>query len=134
MDEFYITAESLKTLLSSYKCPCNQDSQPHSIARKISPHIYASKPILGPERISISDCIDFAESTAEKCGYLISFVPKAAVQVTLQILISDLKQRAISCCRAGGLWKACLKPILDKWQVWNEKWNLFKIPPNPAWD
>jgi hypothetical protein len=134
IDEFNCTSESLKSILSSYTCPCNQGHQPLSIGKGISPHIYAKKPILGPDQISIDDCIDFSKSTAERCGYLISLVPKAAVKVTLQILINDLEKRAISCCKAGGIWKACLQPLVDKWQLWNEKWNLFKIPPDPTWD
>ena len=31
-------------------------------------------------------------------------------------------------------WKACLGPIVDKWQLWNSKWINFGIPPDPAWD
>lgn len=133
-DELYATADSLKLLLSSCKCNCNQDKQSQLTGNGLSHHIYGVKPILGPDQIPIQDCIDFAESTAEKCRYLIALVPKAQVQVTLQILVDDLAKRARSCCRAGGIWKACLQPIVDKWQLWNEKWNLFKIPPDPAWD
>ena len=134
IEEFYLAAESLKSILSSYTCPCIQEHPPHSALKAIPSHIYANKPILGPDHVSIGDCIKFATSTADKCYELISFIPKPAVQVTLRILIKDLEQRAIHCCRAGGIWKACLQPIVNKWQLWNEKWKLFKIPPDPAWD
>ncbi|NDE82945.1 MAG: hypothetical protein EB051_04975 [Chlamydiia bacterium] len=95
IEEFYLAAESLKSILSSYTCHCIQEHPPHSALKAIPSHVYANKPILGPDHVSIGDCIEFATSTADKCYELISFITKPAAQVTLRILIKDLEKRAI---------------------------------------
>jgi hypothetical protein len=91
-------------------------------------------PIYGPDHISIRECIEFAQGTTQKCRYLISLVPKPDIRVLLNIIVDDLENRAMNCCRAGGLWKACIQPLVNKWYSWNQKWQAFAIPPDPAWD
>lgn len=113
LDDLYATADSLKSIFNSFECNCDQNRNNPIANKNVLQHVYASKPILGPDRIPVQDCMNFAESTAEKCLYLMALVPKAHVQITLQILIDDLEKRAKSCCKAGGIWKACLQPIVD---------------------
>jgi hypothetical protein len=49
-------------------------------------------------------------------------------------IIAILETRALRCCETGDFWKACVLPIVKKWQLWKDKWNNFGIPPDPTWD
>lgn len=91
-------------------------------------------PILGADTVSIKECMDRVRGTINRANELISFVKRAEVQFILRNIIADLGDRSIRCCQSGGVWKACLRPLVNKWYKWNEKWRLFGIPPDPAWD
>jgi hypothetical protein len=91
------------------------------------------QPILGPDHISIRDCIDRVDAT-QNAAKLLIVKAKAEFQYILNNIIDDLAVRARNCCRAGGIWKTCLQPIVNRWHQWNEKWKIFGIPPDPAWD
>lgn len=132
MEDLYSTIDSLLSTFSF--CDCNSNRSFTRNNDMAFSKVHGTKPIYGPNTVSVQDCLQFAEGTARNCRYLISLVPKAHVQVTLNILVDDLLERARRCCKAGGIWKTCLQPIVDKWQLWNEKWNLLRIPPDPAWD
>ncbi|MEN9344254.1 MAG: hypothetical protein RLZZ453_1041 [Chlamydiota bacterium] len=133
MDAFHKTTEELAKLLKSAKC-CAQSDCVREPTLYLASDSNKNVPIHGPDRISISDCLEFVDGTVNKCRYLIECVPKAEAQVILNIMIDGLAQEAKTCCRKGGIWKACLQPLVNKWYLWNQKWKLFSIPPDPAWD
>jgi hypothetical protein len=89
--------------------------------------------IYGPDEISIEDCIDMVNNTANLSKILISKAPSTA-RAVLTVCIDRLAGEARKCCRAGGLWKACFQPLANKYHQWNQKWKVFGIPPDPAWD
>lgn len=129
MDQFYESLDLLNHLLASCTC-CFQENNSIRLVSTTN----GNQPIYGPDRISVQECIEFAEGTVEKCRYLIQCVPKRETRVILNILIDGLNKQAIACCKAGGIWKACLQPLVNKWYLWNQKWKLFSIPPDPTWD
>ncbi len=89
--------------------------------------------IEGPDIATITQSINRVDATQKAAGILIA-TAKTEVRHILNCIIEDLANRARNCCRAGGLWKICLQPLVDKWYQWNEKWQIFGIPPDPAWD
>lgn len=134
LDQFHAVVDAIKEFLDVYKCAgclekhtdlCSYDEM---ISEKLS-----DRPILGPDRISIEKCIERAQETANYAKIIIGF-SKSRAQFILNTLIDDLTGRAIQCCMAGGLWKTCIQPLVNKWYQWNEKWKIFGIPPDPAWD
>jgi hypothetical protein len=137
MNELYFIEGEIRKIFNNFDCKRVGKKSDLSRSRLHLEHSLAAKdsekPILGPDRISIDDCIDRAQKTAKASRILILKAP-LSVQTILNILIDDLQDRAIYCCLSGGIWKACLRPILNKWQLWNEKWKTFGIPPDPAWD
>lgn len=90
-------------------------------------------PIHGPDQISIQDCIDLIENTRAYAKLLILKAP-ARVRGILTFTVDQLADTGRSCCRAGGVWKACFQPLANKYHLWNQKWKMFGIPPDPAWD
>ncbi len=137
MEEFHSTEQEIRNLFDTFECKKiekRQDSNRPGFRFGYSAMAAnAEKPILGPDEISISECVRRARTIAGSSRILISN-SRVDVQTFLNTLISDLEERSVRCCYAGGVWKACLQPIANKWQKWNEKWNVFGIPPNPAWD
>ena len=74
------------------------------------------KEIFGENEISIEDCIKRTENTVNAIKDILALTSvspkwKAAFIASLYLL----EDKAISCCRAGGVWKACLQPLLEKW-------------------
>lgn len=65
---------------------------------------------------------------------LINALPKNAAKIALGSIIAILEQKALDCCVAGGLWKACVGPLAEKFNNWNQKWKVLRIPPDPAFD
>lgn len=82
----------------------------------------------------MKECLERVGNTVSMSKKLIAFVKRKEVVFLLTTLIDGLEERASRCCRAGGLWKACLQPLVNKWHLWNQKWKVFGIPPDPAWD
>ncbi len=130
MEEFYAAVKVMQAELETGYCLDCQKARDSAYRIELT---YSSE-ILGPDKISIQDCIDRVQGTADSANELISFVRRPEVQFILRGVIRDLRDRALHCCRAGGLWKACLQPLTNKWAKWNEKWKLFGIPPDPSWD
>ncbi|MEK7339314.1 MAG: hypothetical protein WBD50_02280 [Candidatus Rhabdochlamydia sp.] len=91
--------------------------------------LVSDQPILGPDRISIEECIERAQTTASCAKVIIGF-SKSRAQFILNSLVNDLEDRAIRCCMAGGLWKACLPPLVNKWHRWNEKYLESHLIPH----
>lgn len=90
-------------------------------------------PIYGPDQIPIQDCRDFIDNTTKFTGILISKA-KPSVRALLTFTIDQLASQAKRCCNAGGFWKGCVQPLMNKYHQWNQKWKTFGIPPDPAWD
>ncbi len=89
----------MKKILSSYRCNFSDDTNTVS-SRGGFQHLHENKKIEGPNKISKSDCEDYARGTARACRYLIAFVKSTKTQVALNILIDDLERQAINCCWA----------------------------------
>lgn len=135
--ELEVVYENLKSILKSLtcsNCQMHHNSRASLQVQDFFSYKKMAKEIIGPDQIAISDCLEYAEGTARRARELICFVKRPEVQIILNIIIDDLIERARGCCRAGGVWKACLKPIVDKWALWDEKWRIFRTPPDPAWD
>lgn len=125
--ELHATCDAVKTSLDyAGRRKCHEES---ATIQTVANH----QPILGPDKISIKECVNRAQNTATLARALV--VPaKAEFQFTLNLLIDDLEKRAKSCCYSGGLWKGCLQALIDKWHQWNQKWKVFGIAPDPSWD
>ena len=115
---------SLKTVSRSKK---NRASPPPII--RCSENV----PIYGPDQISKRDCVDFIDSTISLAKLLIYKAPPAARGV-LTLTLDQLGNQAARCCNAGGIWKGCVQKLCNKYHLWNQKWQVFGIPPDPAWD
>ena len=90
--------------------------------------------ILGPDYNPPGYCEEIVTGTANAMKVVVSKNPKRSVQWVLLELVEALEKKALDCCRSGAFWKTCVGPIVDKWKQWNDKWTIFSIPPDPAWD
>jgi hypothetical protein len=134
LDQFHAVVDAIKEFLDVHKCAgCLEKHTDLCSHYEIISEKLSDRPILGPDRISIEECIERAQGTANYAKIIIGF-SKSRAQFILNTLIDDLTGRAIQCCMAGGLWKTCIQPLVNKWYQWNEKWKIFGIPPDPAWD
>ena len=80
------------------------------------------------------ECVQTVKNTAWAMMVLADKIPQYSVRVLVMKIVDDLKDSAMDCCYRGGLWSACIKPLADKLHMWNQKWKMFGIPPDPAWD
>lgn len=123
----------LKSTIDFYKCEeCSSGYSNFLNQRGESDIILIEDPhqsILGPEEISIRDCIERAGTTFLALKALL-VKTRPEVQYILNQTIDFLYSQAIKCCKAGGLWKGCLQKLVNKLH----KWNVFGIPADPAWD
>lgn len=91
---------------------------------------HADHPILGPDRIAIKDCIERVGTTFNALCILISPIKKSEISALAMMLINQLADTAYTCCKEGGLWKACLQPLVNKLHYW----KVLGIPADPMWD
>jgi hypothetical protein len=128
----------LKTTLDELPCDgqiSRYDCFTHKFAHQNEPNVLlVNRPIEGPDQIPIQDCLNLVNNTERFCRILISYVKHSQAQVTLNLLIDGLTDSARGCCLGGGLWKACVGPLLQKWSKWDQRWQMFRIPPDPAND
>jgi hypothetical protein len=96
--------------------------------------IFVNRPIEGPDQIPLQDCLSLVNNTERLCKVLIGYVKSPGAQATLSLLIDSLTDSARRCCLGGGLWKACVGPLLQKWSKWDQRWQMLRIPPDPAND
>lgn len=144
VEEVECIAKTLLNIIQSMQCSdCSNDFY-NKITTSSRPRTSGAYPVLlcanndnvpihGPDRISIQDCIDMIENTRGYAKLLISKAP-AKVRAVLTFTIDQLADAGRKCCRAGGVWKACFQPLANKYHQWNQKWQIFGIPPDPAWD
>ena len=121
----------LNKILETYQC---------SNARKINNESYSvrGKPILGEDEISIKECLERTENSKDLALMIIGLAPiPANIKIALTSALMITVNRAKNCCRLGGVWKACLQPLLQKWwdlKMWEQEWERnFQIGP-PCWD
>lgn len=83
------------------------------------------KPILGEDQITIAECIERAETTISYFKDLLTIAPVSFKwQTTFLSSLHLLELKAKECCRSGGVWKACLEPLLNKWvefKIWESE-------------
>lgn len=71
-----------------------------------------------------------ALATADNIKLLIYAIKRAEVQFLAEKTINALTLAAINCCEAGGMWKGCLQPLVNKLHYW----KVLGIPADPMWD
>lgn len=84
--------------------------------------------------MSTWECEQTVKNTAFAMECLATKIPQNSIKLLAIKGIDEMKEAALNCCYRGGLWSACLKPMAEKFHQWNQKWKLFGIPPDPAWD
>lgn len=87
-------------------------------------------PILGPDQVTINECLKMVDNTTEAIGYMIAAVKRTEVRVLAMGIIQGLADTASRCCRAGGLWKGCLQKLGNKLHYW----RVFGVPTDAAHD
>jgi hypothetical protein len=94
-----------------------------------------SEYVLGPDKEPYPGwCHEVVINTARSLHMMIALVPRTEVRIVLSQLIECLKEEGLRCCDLGGVWKGCVGPLAKKLYIWNQKWKMFEIPPDPAWD
>jgi len=132
----------LRTTLDALPCndsPSKYDDFAHKCINHLNDQhdtsvLLVDRPIEGPDQIPLQNCLDLVRNTERFCRILISYVKHARAQVTLNLLVDGLADSARECCLSGGLWKACLGPLLQKWSKWDQRWQVLRLPPDPAND
>ena len=100
--------QALQKQIEAFKCS--------NVSSNSEEYTAGGKPILGEDRISIENCIKRTENTVNYIKDILALAPISSKwKVTFITTLYVLEDRAIQCCRAGGIWKACLQPLLDKW-------------------
>lgn len=144
-DQFYVTMEALRNILDSCKCEnCHQinissnnncskylrNDFSSSLVKNQNSGCKAEEPsIAGPDVISVQDCIERVDGTEFAIKALFSRA-RSEIRFLAFEFIHALTVQARDCCYSGGLWKGCLRPIINKWQ----QWKICGIPADPAWD
>ncbi len=82
------------------------------------------------KNVSVQDCIDRVNGTAKAIKYGICHIKNRQAIFILNEFIDNIARSCINCCVRGGIWTACVGPIVAKLQ----KWRIFGIPDDPAWD
>jgi hypothetical protein len=123
LQEFYVVVNSIEQLLDAHKCVECATLDSKELCFYILEKSLLSKN--KPDRISIEECIEKANNTANYARILINKSHPAA-KLVLNALVNRLTNKAIKCCAAGGLWRDCIHPLATKWLEWSEKWKVFK--------
>jgi hypothetical protein len=108
-------------------------NRPHSLQNVINEMSYimqtcscrnvsADKPILGPDRISIAECVNRVNGVTNAAVALCVAIPDKGAQAMAILGIQSLADQARNCCEAGGLWKGCLRPIVNKWAEYHARY------------
>ena len=73
------------------------------------------QPLDGPDRISINTCLDRVQGTERAFIALAAAIKKKGGSTIAVLAIQAIAEKARDCCYAGGLWKGCLIPLLNKY-------------------
>jgi hypothetical protein len=79
-------------------------------------------------------CEEVVNATSLALNGMIALVPREEVRNILTLLVESLAKEGLRCCATGGIWKSCVGPLAKKLHIWMQKWKLFGIPPDPAWE
>lgn len=132
--------EAIKNLLADkiHAMKCLNDEREEIPVRRVHSsshelkHKHEHHPFHDRDTISIRECIDWVDNTWDVCLLLISFA-SPRVESRLTHMINHLASDARQCCFNGGHLKGCFKKLGEKFHEWNQKWQLFGIPPDPNW-
>lgn len=105
-----VGAEIIRALSSLDCCNCSEEEW---LFVK-SPDV----PILGAEHISVEECIERVDSTANSALDLLKGNVKLSIKQTCEGVIHVLRSQGRRCCREGWAWKLCLQPLINKWHDW----------------
>ena len=101
------------------------DSRPCSnYKRELASTSNECRQLNGPVSIPIRDCVDRVVGTKRAAMVFAVAIPRKEVRALTVLAIEDLADRAERCCYAGGLWKGCLIPLLNKW---------YAVQSSPIW-
>ena len=95
-------------------------------------------PILGPDTVSPEWCEKCAQGLATSMTKYINLVQNENTRQRLLDIVRYLYTQAENCCKMSGFdlvrynWKDCLGPLNQKRWLWKQKWELYKIPPDPS--
>lgn len=90
--------------------------------------------IEGPDYNIPGWCEEVVTGTAGAMRAIAACAKTKKVRIALLAIIDALEVRCLKCCATGEFWKTCVTPIAEKWKQWNDKWKIFGIAPDPAWD
>lgn len=124
-------ADELSGLIESLQC---KDCQETHLACNFTGIITFCSEILGPNYNVPGWCEEIVRGTADTMRFLASLAKSNQAKLTLFGSISALETKCLKCCATGEFWKVCVAPIVEKWKKWNDKYQLFQIPPDPMWD
>lgn len=96
--------------------------------------IFLTHEIYGPDHNVPGLCEEVVKGTADAMRVLATLAKTIKARAALMGSISALETKCMGCCATGEFWKTCVGPIADKWKEWNDKYELFRIPPDPYWD
>lgn len=135
-NEVEILGEHLICIFDEICFQKNFGNQHTTLSTERTPIFFCKKTnIVGPDQEPYSGwCKEVVISTGVALAQLISVLPKNAAKIALGSIIAILEQKALDCCEAGGLWKACVGPLAEKFNNWNQKWKVLRVPPDPAFD
>lgn len=124
-ESVYALSPHLQNLLNSWQCDDCLQLQPCKDEEYVT----------GPDQEPYKGwCQDSVEKTSAALQDLICFVPKMEVQLVLRRLIDNLEAEGLRCCARGSGWKTCVGPLAKKLSIWEQKWKLLNVPPDPTWD
>lgn len=99
----------LTNIFKSFRCEQVKNSNENIYKVK-------DKPLLGPDEIALEDCVKIVDNTEDYIKDILAFAPiNTKCKVALVAAIHYAANEARNCCYAGGVWKACLQPLLTKW-------------------
>ena len=80
------------------------------------------------------DCESKVRKVANLMKVLAAINTNRAIVASLEISICLLEEECLKCCKTAGFWQSRIDPIWQKWKRWNDKYEMFRIPPDPCWD
>ena len=131
--------EAVQHLLSNYdQCDCIENSNERDdkvickgdpVSLSLENDNYSD--ILGPDEVSPGWCFETVKGTAKAMHDIAACSKTQKQRDRLNYIVERLTNKAIRCCRAGGMWKRCVAPLARKWRAWNDFKNRFGYPPLP---
>lgn len=120
--------EHLMKILDHFQC---------NEAKQGNAYFAHGQPILGPDEMDVSDCIDLVENTIGFVKEILALSPVSnGWKISVIAAIEAAAAKARSCCKSGGIWKACLQPLFEKWLIlkdWDKECrklgNWYFLPP-----